>query len=123
MDVGTKVGAHRWPYHYNHPDCWGRPWSGTLLAGNDPRAWQDTIRFDGLPSQAEVDRHVAWCKARYTDWEQRVPVLWDFGENGQTIYWEDAARLLPYDEDVAAWLRARSAEYKELGISPFRIAA
>lgn len=103
MDVGTKVGARRWPYHAAHPDCWGRPHSGVVLSRRDPRAWQDTMRFAGqLPSQAEVDAIVDANDARCSGQYDTVPVLWTFGEE-QVAYFERIDRLRPYAKDLADW--------------------
>lgn len=65
LTVGTEVGARRWPYHAAHPDYWGPPWKGVLVAENDPRACEKTLAFPfGRPSQEEVDAHIAWCRSQ-----------------------------------------------------------
>lgn len=111
---GDVVGAERWPNAPGaHPDAWGRPWNGVVLAQDDPRAWHDTIAFpdrDGsLPAAVAVKAHVARCHGQGLLLDE-VPVLWEFGR----IYWERSARLRPYDEDLAAWhaerAQARAAE-------------
>lgn len=107
--VGTEVGAHRWPHEAAHPDAWGLPWKGTVLAINDRRAWQGTMAFpDRLPSQDEVEAHIA----PHT-FKDRIPVLWDFGpRHGLTSMWERLGSVVPYAEDLAAWEahRARTIE-------------
>lgn len=103
--IGTEVGGRRWPYHAAHPDAWGKPWKGVLLAVDDPRAWADTMAFPGpkAPTKAAVREHLARVPAI-----ARVPVLWDFGDES-LVYWESAASLRPYAEDLAAWRAERAA--------------
>ena len=111
--VGLEVGAKRWPYAAAHPDAWGLPWKGTVLATNDPRAWEGTMAFPSrLPSQSEVDSHVVG----YT-FEGRAPVLWDFGSSGLKSFWEPIHALRPYSEDLAAWdlERAEAIERQRVG--------
>lgn len=108
MEKGTKVGARRWPNHGAHPECWGRPHAGIVLASNDPRAWQGTLAFgDRLPTKDEVDRHLAWIEANVPNRQPSVPVLWDF--NGQLVaYWEKVESLQPYALDLEQWMQSRS---------------
>lgn len=100
--VGSEVGVNRWPSTHAHPDAWGRPWRGTVLAPEDPRAWAGTLAFpSGAPGRGEVLAHllrVGWP-------EGVVPVLWEFGR----VYWERAGSLRPYAEDAAAWEAAHAA--------------
>jgi hypothetical protein len=113
LEVGSLVGSQRWPYWGNHPDCWGRPWSGTLLAEDDPRAWANTIAFPGRePSQAEATAHVAWCAANVPHHigEVVAPVLWNFRDESR-VMWERTADLRPYADDVTAWEQARAEAY------------
>lgn len=115
---GEVVGAERWPFVHAHPDAWGRPWSGIVLAQDDPRAWHDTVAFpdrDGsLPAAEAVKTHVARCH-RQGLLLDAVPVLWEFGR----IYWERFARLRPYSDDQAAWLAARAqAQAAERTLKP-----
>lgn len=103
--VGTEVGARRWPYAAAHPDAWGRPWKGVVLALNDPRAWEGTMAFPSrLPSQSEVDEHVHGLS-----FEGRTPVLWDFGASGLKSYWEPTESLCLFAEDLAMWEAERAA--------------
>lgn len=109
LPVGTPVGAKRWSYAGAHPDCWGTPWRGVVLALNDPRAWENTLAFPGrLPGHLEVDEHVA----QHT-FSGRTPVLWDFGSAGLQSHWERTASLRPYADDLAAWERARAERQEE----------
>ncbi len=107
VEVGSLVGAERWPGAFgNHPDGWGRPWSGVVLAVDDPRAWKGTIAFghvEGLPAQEAVTKHVAWCESEGLMGES-VPVAWEFGK----VYWEPVAGLRAFEEDMRRW-RVRKA--------------
>jgi hypothetical protein len=109
--VGDAVGTGRWPY--SGGGLYGRPWRGELLAANDPRAWQGTLAFgfrEGLPGQDEVDRHVAWCRANVRGaFDDAAPVLWDFGTY-RRVWWESAAKVVPFADDLAAWEAADAAE-------------
>lgn len=109
MEIGTKVGAGRWPYYGAHPDCWGRPHAGVVLAPNDPRLWKGTLAFgDRLPSQAKVDNHLAWINVNVPNRIPSVPVQWDF--NGEkVVYWERVESLRPYAKDLELWMQARGA--------------
>lgn len=118
MKPGANVGAKRWPYAAAHPDCWEQPWSGTLLALDDPRAWAGTIAFpEAQPTRAAVRRHLAKSEP-----SERVPVLWDFGAIGLVVQWEQGASLRPYEADVAAWETARAAARMTARVSS-RVAA
>jgi hypothetical protein len=100
---GDAVGAGRWPLSSAHPDVWERPHSGVILAKNSPRAWED-ILVPGLPSQEEVDQHLATLALRRATSED-VPVAWSFASG--KVYWEPVKNLRSYVEDVAAWEEAR----------------
>lgn len=103
MEVGTKVGAKRWPYHAAHPDCWGKPHAGIVLSPRDPRAWQGTMAFgDRLPSHEEVDAHVDWIEANVPDRRPTLPVEWDF-DGRKEVYWESVQNLRPYAVDLEEW--------------------
>jgi hypothetical protein len=108
--VGLEVGAERWPYNHAHPDAWRSPHKGVVLSENDPRAWQDTLTFDGLPTQAQVDAHLAQLKARGDRDDERVPVLWSFGR----AYWERRKSLRPFRDDVRAWEKSRQQARQNL---------
>jgi hypothetical protein len=123
LPIGSIVGAKRWPYSGNHVDCWAPPWQGTLLAQNDPRAWQGSLAFgsrDSLPDQGAVNDHVAWCKAQGL-LDTHSPVLWDFGTHGHKVHWETAASLRPYAQDRAEWEREveaiRSVAYPRIHVA------
>lgn len=106
LEPGTLVGAKRWPYDAAHPDCWGTPWSGTVLGIKDPQAWAHTMAFPvAHPEPRKVAEHVAWCQAQ--GFAMTVPVLWDFGASGKVVYWERPESLRPYGEDYMAWVAAR----------------
>lgn len=111
LEIGSKVGARRWPDSHAHPDCWGRPWSGTLLALDDVRAWEGTIAFPGAASPDKVRAHVAACLAQGL-LKGSVPVLWDFGiHSGKRVHWERRESVRPWKEDLIAWFKARSEAY------------
>lgn len=106
LQIGDEVGARRWPYASAHPDCWGRPWKGILLAAHDPRAWVRSVVFPtDTPDPAAVRAHVRRFPRLGRD---TVPVLWDFGDE-QIVYWEDRASLRLYAADVVAWEAALAA--------------
>jgi hypothetical protein len=101
--VGTEVGAKRWP------GTGGRPWRGVVLAEDDPRAWTGTLAFpneDQPPTREEAAAHVAKCRAGGYWSGEKVPVLWDFGDETRA-YWERLEHLRPYADDVAAWEAAQ----------------
>lgn len=103
--VGDRVGAGRIPYKGAHPDCWGAPWAGTLLALDDVEAWTGTLAFGvGVPEQLEVSAHVRDCLARGL-LQNKVPVRWDFGK----VLWERPENLRTVEEDVAAFESERDA--------------
>jgi hypothetical protein len=118
IPVGARVGADRWPNTGAHPDAWNPPWSGVLLALDDPRAWEGTIAFPGPdPDPSAVREHVARCLAAgYLT--NRAPVLWDFGDR-QRVWWETRSSLRTYAQDLEAWAKARWSAYRneaELGL-------
>lgn len=118
LAAGDAVGARRWPYQSAHPDVWGTPWQGTLLALNDPRAWAG---HPALTSQPAIDQHIAWCH-EHGSLKDTVPVLWDFGDT-QTVFFQSAAgddrchALRPYADDCRDWEAARAAAYHALAPS------
>lgn len=113
--VGTIVGARRWRYASAHPDCWGTPWSGVVLALNDPRVWSGNL---ALSTQEKIDVHIAWCK-EHGLLTNTVPVLWDFGDE-QVVYFQSTVGgtrchdLRPYAEDYLDWQSSRAAAYRKL---------
>lgn len=117
--VGSLVGASRWPYACSHPDGWQAPWSGEVLALDDPRAWKGSIAFHGtdLPDAGAVSAHVASLRLRGL-LSNTVPVLWDFGTYAR-VWWETPANVRPYALDVLAWQEARAARRADYG-TPLR---
>lgn len=111
--VGTVVGARRWPYSASHPDCWGKPWQGVVLAINDQRAWAGNAALD---TQSKIDAHVAWCQ-EHGLLKHTIPVLWDFDDE-QVVYFQQAVGdaslhdLMLYAEDYSAWQSARAEARK-----------
>jgi hypothetical protein len=110
MNPGTEVSTeYRWPYDAAHPDCWQEPWKGILLAPNDPRAWQNTVRFPGrLPEQAEVDQHLADLHQRDTPLTA-VPVLYDF-DGEASVQWETPDKVVPYHQCLLHWRVVRAVK-------------
>lgn len=103
--VGSAVSTeYRWPYDHAHPDCWGRPHRGVLLAQNDVRAWTGTLAFHSTPSQAEVDAHLANLAERGIPLTG-TPVLYVWG-----VAWETTEKVRPYHEILSMWLDARRAK-------------
>lgn len=115
--VGMVCGASRWPNSSNHPDCWGTPWKGRVLAINDPRAWEGTVAFGPrLPTQEEVDEHIRRVKAVFSSpsvpgdgdpFAGAVPVLWEFGE----VQWDKVTSIRPYVDDLADWEQQRKRRF------------
>lgn len=109
--IGSKVGARRWPNYGNHPDGWGRPWSGIVIARHDPRAWIGSIAFSHAeaPSPAEVLSH---CLRHWPTLQDKIPVVWTFrdayGKEYEKVYWEPVGGVWPYAEDLQAWLLAKA---------------
>lgn len=115
IQVGTEVGARRWPYAAAHPGCWGTPWKGVVLAMNDPRAWAGNA---ALSTQEKIDAHVAWCH-EHGLLHDSVPVLWDFGCES-VVYFQatggDARcyAVRPYADDYHAWESERAEAFRRL---------
>ena len=113
VEVGSVVGAGRWPYAGGHVDCWGRPHVGILLADTDPRAWEGTLAFPfRRPSAEEARAWVDGVKARGWWSGNSVPVLWLWADGTFRVWWEsvkdDRWGVKPYAEDLAAWEAARA---------------
>lgn len=113
MDVGSKVGARRWPMFGSHPDTWERPYSGVVLAHNDVRAWEGTLAFNGKPTQAQVDAHLEWMDRSGLSIADHVPVLWAFKDRDRII-WERRANLRAYEADLVQWWNERAGRRAEL---------
>lgn len=115
MKVGTSVGCeYRWPYAHAHPDCWTKPYRGTVVAKDDPRAWARTLAFpQDRPDPAAVAAHVRRCEELYGPDRDVCPVLyvWD-GE--EVVMWERESALKPYAIMLRLWRSARAAAYAGL---------
>jgi hypothetical protein len=103
---GDVVGSGRWPMGGGNVP--GRPWRGTVLAEDDPRAWAGSLAFPGGdPDPEAVSAHVRKHPLR----PGRYPVLWDFGGE-EVVHYETEKPghygLKPYEEDVEAWQSALS---------------
>lgn len=104
---GDKVGAGRWPRSGEHPDNWGEPLIGVVMAVDEPEAWRGTIAFagDDLPSRAAVREHLD-VLANAGISVSAVPVLWLHA--GKTeVYWLRPESLVSPACDRMAWLAAR----------------
>jgi hypothetical protein len=111
---GLQVGARRWPYYPGHPDGWGRPWAGVVLAVDSPEAWAGTLAFGSAsPDPEAVRAHVARVQAE-GGLRSHVPVRWDFGY--ARVWWERAADLRPYAVDLAEWTAERRDAWDEAAI-------
>jgi hypothetical protein len=88
IPIGARVRCA-----YRMPDI-GRPIEGTLLAHDDPRAWQGSLAFPGgeLPDADAVRAHVASCQARGLLLDDKRPVLWDvpvpYALARKVVYWD-----------------------------------
>lgn len=117
MKPGTMVGAGRWPEPLHAGIA---PHRGVVLAVNDPLAWANTLAFAGVPSQADVDAHVAAIQKDGA--LDIVPVLWDFSGTGggSRVFWERwlpggaTHSLKPYAEDLALWQMATQAKARHV---------
>lgn len=108
--IGKRVGARRWPYYGSHPETWGQPHEGTVLAQDDPRAWAETLAFSSkTPDPAAVARHVEHCHEQGL-LNTEMPVLWDF-PHGQRVLWEKISGLRSAAEDRAAWEAERAQAF------------
>lgn len=113
--IGDSVGAHRWPYWAAHPDCWGKPWGGVVIALDDPRAWANTLAFPTPdPDPEKVKAHVQWCKSQDL-LKDKCAVLWDF-EGKAVPTFESYGRnsdydVRPYANDFRKWKQERAAMY------------
>jgi hypothetical protein len=107
---GLVVGAGRIPRQACHPDAWGRPWKGTVLAVDNPAAWRGTVAFPSAsPDLAAVRKHVEWCLSQGL-LANSVPVIWEFGR----VYFEPAESLRPYVNDVSHFNQLRAKAYVDL---------
>jgi hypothetical protein len=114
LTPGTLVGARRWPYSHAHPDCWQEPYTGILLALDDPRGWSFTLFSPGgEPPPEELEHHVRSCLAE-GPLADVVPVLWDFREHGRRVHWEPLSMVMPAEVDRASWQRARERQWRQL---------
>jgi hypothetical protein len=111
LRIGAKVGAQRWPFHAAHPGAWGKPWAGTVIRQDDPRAWEDSQTFPRRkPTRAEVQAFLKGHLARGNKMT-KIPVLWDFGPNDKKVYWESPENLRSYAEDLRLWKVARAEAF------------
>lgn len=101
LPPGIEVGMRRWPMSAAHPTAWGRPLKGVVLDAADPAAWRGTLAFPN--GEPELDAILEHLHQHPSLGVSKVPVRWEFG----AIFWERAADLRPYAEDLAAWERAR----------------
>ena len=108
---GSEVGCeYRWPFKSSHPDCWGKPHKGIVLALDDIRAWTGSLAFPrNPPTQEECTAHVQSCLDRGL-LLNNVPVLWQSTvDPEQFMQWD--SKLRPYAEELAAWEAARTVAY------------
>ena len=109
LKSGMKVGARRWAYQGAHPGVWKKPWAGTVLQIDDPRAWDYTYAMGyKKASKSKVLEHLEKLKKRGINMNDEVPVLWDFGDE-KKVHWEQRKNIRPYDVDFAEWEKERQA--------------
>jgi hypothetical protein len=70
-----------------------KSWLGRVLPNNSPLAWTGTLAFHNTPTQAEVDAHIAQCRAMGLDMDDKTAVLWEYG----TVDWEPFDQLIVLD--------------------------
>jgi hypothetical protein len=109
------VGSYRWPYSHAHPDCWGVPHVGTVLALDDPEAWIGTLAFQTAEeaTPAAVTAHVQRCLAEGL-LTTHVPVRWEFGH----VWFERRDQLSLAEVDFHNWQTARALRYADVGQPP-----
>jgi hypothetical protein len=114
--VGMKVGSERWGMSHAHPDIWMKPWKGTVLSCDDPRAWHGTYAMNlGRATKEKVQQHLTDLESvgqkPCEEWSD-VPVLWDFGDK-KKVFWQEKKTLRPYSEDVRKWKQAKEKAEKK----------
>jgi hypothetical protein len=113
--TGLEVScSYRRPMDHAHPDCWGEPIRGTVLAYDDPRAWRATFAFPANhwpsgPSQEEATAHAEWCASEDLFRDGCVPVLYRSADGREFVQWDRATALAPYQEMYERWKEAREA--------------
>ena len=111
--VGTWVGAGRWPNRAAHPDHWGQPFGGRVLAADDTVAWSHSFEFPtSVPSSAEVMNLVIRLR-KEGKLDGRVPILWDF-KTHRVVQWESEQRLRTFQEDMILWRAAKEMRRDEI---------
>lgn len=102
-DIGAHVAAeHRRPSIAvgDHPAA--KPWRGTVLAHDDPAAWEGSIAFSARPTVSAIRAHLTRCYSEGLLWDD-VPVLWHFFDRPR-VHWERVDSLQPYDEAISDWM-------------------
>ena len=94
LPVGTKVHCS---YRHARKDS-TQPWietthEGVVIADNDPRIWENTLAFHGLPTQEQVDQHLKWCAANGLTFEEHTAIAWNYGK----FQWDSTDEVYPAD--------------------------
>lgn len=70
-------------------------WRGTVIPINDVRIWSNTLAFNGIPTQEEVNKHIQSCIIMGLSFEDETPVEWEFGK----FYWDSTENLHLINEE------------------------
>ena len=88
LPVGTHVHVTYRHYRANTIQPWNEPPTaeGAVISIYDPRIWENTLAFSGLPTQEQVTAHVDKCIADGLTFDRHIPVEYA----GNVFQWEAA---------------------------------
>jgi hypothetical protein len=111
---GSWVGAGRWSNSAAHPDQWGRPIGGQVVAADSPAAWANTPEFPvSNPDGAQVMNHITELR-KQGKLEGAIPILWDLGNGIRVIKWEKVSSLRPYGDEMILYKARKLMRLDEL---------